>query len=59
MPHSKFDLRCFISEFDAIKSKLGLSFSRLRIQPQNKDNLKNEDELKKINSFDAYLSVFH
>ena len=46
MPHSKIYLRCFKSNFDAVKSKFGLVIDRLRRQPQNEDNLKNEDDLK-------------
>ena len=41
-----FYLRCFKSDFDAVKTYLVYSWSRLRWQPQNEDVLKIEDDLK-------------
>ena len=42
----KFYLRCFNSNFDAVKANLVYSLNRLRRRPQIKDNLNNDDDLK-------------
>ena len=41
-----FHLRCFKSTVDAVKSKISLLIKQLRRQPQNKDDLNIEDNLK-------------
>ena len=41
-----FYLRCFKSDFEAVKSNLVYSSSRMRWQPQNEDDVKIVDDLK-------------